>query len=109
MYVLTVTIRIKPEHREAFIDSMLGDAMGSVADEPGCLRFDVIQDEDDPNKLYLHEVYKDRKAFENHLQMPHFIKWRDTVKDWFAAPVESGRGHSVFPKDSDWNKSWKGT
>ena len=86
---------------------MLGDAIGSVSNEPDCLRFDVIQDEEDPNKLYLHEVYKDKSAFENHMRMPHFIKWRDTIQDWLTAPIESGRGSNLFPKDADWNKHWK--
>ena len=48
MYVLIVPIHIQPEHRQAFLDSMLDDAIGSVRDEPGCLRFDVIQDGSEP-------------------------------------------------------------
>ena len=107
MYVLMVTIKIKPEHKEAFMESMLGDAVGSVRNEPGCLRFDVMQDEEDPNKIYLHEVYKDRAAFDAHLQAPHFIKWRDAVADWFAEPAVAGRGSNVFPTDADWHKDWK--
>jgi (4S)-4-hydroxy-5-phosphonooxypentane-2,3-dione isomerase len=102
MKVLLVTIQIKPEFRDQFIESMLGDAVGSVEDEPGCLRFDVIQDEADTNKIYLYEVYKDDAAFQAHTQAPHFTKWRDTVKDWFAAPTTVGRGSSIFPPDARW-------
>lgn len=53
MLALMVTIKIKPAHREAFMAAMLGDARGSTYDEPGCLRFDVLQDASDPNTLYL--------------------------------------------------------
>ena len=102
MYVLLVTIQIQPEHREAFLESMLDDARGSVNDEPGCLRFDVIQDETDPNKIYLYEVYKDEAAFQEHLKAPHFIRWRDTVKDWYAAPTIVARGHNLFPTNDAW-------
>ena len=63
---------------------MIDDAKGSVENEPGCLRFDVIQDGADPNRIWLYEVYVDEAAFQEHLKAPHFIKWRDTVKDWFA-------------------------
>lgn len=107
MYIITATLQIKPDKREAFIKEMLGDAMGSVRDEPGCLRFDVIQDEADPNRIYLHEVYKDKAAFEAHTKAPHFIKWRDAVKDWFDGPRTSGRGTNIFPTDADWHKNWK--
>jgi (4S)-4-hydroxy-5-phosphonooxypentane-2,3-dione isomerase len=100
--VLLVTIQIKPEFRDNFIESMLGDAIGSVEDEPGCLRFDVIQDEADANKIYLYEVYKDDAAFQAHTQAPHYTKWRDTVKDWFAAPTAVSRGSNLFPPDARW-------
>ena len=48
MQALVVTIQIKPEHKEAFMKSMLEDAYGSVTNEPGCLRFDVVEDAEDP-------------------------------------------------------------
>ena len=58
MLALLVTIKIKSAHREAFMDAMLGDARGSAYDEPGCLRFDVLQDAHDPHTIYLYEVYR---------------------------------------------------
>lgn len=99
MKALVVTIQIQPEHREAFIESMLDDARGSVQNEPGCLRFDVIQDESDPNRIYLYEVYRDEAAFEQHTQAPHFIRWRDTVENWYAQPTVVCRGSNLFPPD----------
>ena len=44
MRALMVTIKIKAGHRDAFMEALLSDARGSVYDEPGCLRFDVLQD-----------------------------------------------------------------
>ena len=104
MYIINASIRIKEGHREPFIEAMLDDARGSVKDEPGCLRFDVIQDGGDPNTIWLYEVYKDEAAFEAHLQTPHFINWRDTVKDWIdGAPQGAGKGsYNIWPPDGDW-------
>ena len=104
MYIINASIRIKEGHREPFIEAMLDDAQGSVRDEPGCLRFDVIQDGGDPNTIWLYEVYKDEGAFEAHLQTPHFIKWRDAVKDWIdVGPQGAGKGsYNIWPPDSDW-------
>jgi len=107
MYVLVVTIDIKPGFKEQFVAAMLEDARGSVANEPGCLRFDVIQDEQNANRIYLYEVYRDKSAFDAHTQTPHFIKWRDTVKDWLASPPVVGTGSNIFPSDADWNRNWK--
>ncbi len=104
MRTLIVRIQIKPEYRDQFLASMLDDARGSVRDEPGCLRFDVVQDEADPNRIWLYEVYRDQAAFEEHLKAPHYVKWRDTVKDWYAQPNETARGTNIFPPDAAWQK-----
>ena len=105
MYTLLVTIEIKPEFRDRFIDEMVLNAKGAAEDEPGCYQFDVVQDASDPNKLYLYEVYRDRAAFEAHLQAPHFLRWRDAVKDWRAVPQQSVTGQNLFPSDQAWLKS----
>ncbi len=104
MRVLIVKTQVKPEYREQFIAASLGDAQGSVENEPGCLRFDVIQDEEDPNVIYFYEVYRDQAALDAHVQYPHYVKWRDTVKDWRAAPGRVERGFSVYPPDDAWRK-----
>jgi (4S)-4-hydroxy-5-phosphonooxypentane-2,3-dione isomerase len=102
VYALIATLHIQREHREEFLASMLDDARGSVNDEPGCYRFDVLVDAKDPNTLYLYEVYRDRAAFDAHLQAPHYVRWRDTVKDWYAAPGQVNFCAPVFPPDSTW-------
>jgi autoinducer 2-degrading protein len=43
-----------------------GSGTGAVVDEPGCLRFDVIQDANDANRIWFYEVYKDEAAFQAH-------------------------------------------
>ncbi len=104
MYVIVAPIQIKPGLKDGFIEAMIDDAKGSVSNEPGCLRFDVIQDANDPNRIWLYEVYKDEAAFQQHMEAPHFIKWRDTVKEWMdEAPEGAGYGaYSIWPRDEDW-------
>lgn len=105
MYVIIAPIQIKEGYKEQFVEAMLDDAKGSVNDEPGCLRFDVIQDAADPNRIWLYEVYVDEAAFQAHLEAPHFIKWRDTVKDWRADGGLQGAGrgaYNIWPPDAEW-------
>jgi len=104
MYIIIVPIQIKEGHKQAFVEAMLDDAKGSLNNEPGCLRFDVVQDAGDANRIWLYEVYVDEAAFQAHLQAPHFIKWRDTVKDWRAECIQGAtRGsHNICPPDQEW-------
>ena len=104
MYVIIAPIQIKDGHKDEFIEALLEDARGSVNDEPGCLRFDVIQDSADANRVWLYEVYVDEAAFQAHTQAPHFVKWRDTVADWRdQGPTGAGRGsHNIWPPNSEW-------
>jgi (4S)-4-hydroxy-5-phosphonooxypentane-2,3-dione isomerase len=102
MLSLLVTIKIKPGYRDAFVESLMGDARGSVNDEPGCLRFDVLQDSADPNRIFLYEVYKDEQALDAHRQAPHFKKWRETVQDWFDGEPQRHVCSTVFPTEDAW-------
>ena len=102
MIALIVTIQIKPEHKEAFMESMYGDARGSNNDESGCLRFDVLQDTEDPNRIFLYEIYQDEAALDAHRQAPHYTKWRETVKDWFDGEVVRNVATPVYPAEGSW-------
>ena len=105
MFALFVTIKIKPGHAEEFMAATLGDAEGSNNNEPGSLRFDVLQDNNDPNTVYLYEVYKDRDSWEvAHRAAPHYLKWRSTVQDWFDGDPQRVETTPVYPEgESGWS------
>jgi autoinducer 2-degrading protein len=73
-FVLTVSIRIRPESVEAFMKGALENAR-AARKEPGCRQFEVLVDPADRTKVMLFEVYDDEKAFEAHQQTPHFKKY----------------------------------
>jgi len=75
MRALFVTVRMKPEYRDQILKGALEDGRGSREDEPGCLRFDVFQDDSDPNTIYFYEVYRDDAALEAHRAAPHYPAW----------------------------------
>lgn len=104
MISIFVTIQIKPGFRDAFVKAVWDDALGSVRDEPGCFRFDVLQDDSDPNRIHLYEVYRDQAALEAHRKAPHYLKWRATVKDWFDGDPKRISTTTVFPPDATWQK-----
>ena len=102
MIALVVTINIKPGHKDAFMASMSDDARGSNDDEPGCLRFDVLQDNEHPNRIHLYEVYRDQAALDAHRQAPHYLKWRETVGDWFDGEIGRSVCTPVYPAEGSW-------
>ena len=104
MISIFVTIKIKPGYRDQFIEASYGDAQGSVRDEPGCFRFDILEDASDPNTFYLYEVYEDEEALERHRQMPHYKKWRSTVEPWFDGDIQRVSMRTLFPSDDGWRK-----
>ena len=105
MFALFATIHIDPPRREPFMVSMLEDARGSIENEPGCFRFDVLVDDKDPNTIYLYEVYRDQAAFDAHCQAPHFIQWRDLTKDWTVEPrTPMVTFQPAYPAPGDWSK-----
>jgi quinol monooxygenase YgiN len=105
MISLFVKIRIKPEHRDTFLKAIEVDALGSERDEPGCLRFNVLQDEADEDVYYFYEVYKDEAAVEAHRAAPHYAVWREAAAVALDGAAEVARTVTVFPKERDyWGK-----
>jgi (4S)-4-hydroxy-5-phosphonooxypentane-2,3-dione isomerase len=77
MYTVIVNLQVKPDMVDAFLEAMGENSRASRRDEPGCLRFDVHRDNDDPTHFVLYELYADERAFtEGHRSAPHYEKWR---------------------------------
>ncbi len=70
-FTLIVEFELKAETAGRFLELITENARLSVANEFGCLQFDVVRMQDDPNHLFLYEVYADNAAFEAHAKMPH--------------------------------------
>ncbi len=96
MLAMWVKVRVKPEGRERFLKAIETDALASERDEPGCVRFNVLQDEQDDSVYYFYEVYTDHAALEAHRTMPHYATWR-AVADTLDGPIQATRTRTVFP------------
>ena len=96
MYVVAVTIFVKPQNLAPFTEATLDNAR-NTRKEPGNLRFDVSQAEDDPTRFLLYEVYREKDDFAKHQQTEHYLRWKAKVADWMAQPRQGVKHHSVFP------------
>ena len=104
MYSMIVTIKIKEGFRDKFIAAMFDDAIGSIRDEVGCYRSDILQDADEDNTIHLYEVYEDQEAVEVHRNAPHYLKWRSIVNDWFDGEPQRIVSSSIFPPMGLWKQ-----
>lgn len=94
MYVVCVTIFVKPQFVQPFIEATLDNAR-NTRQEPGNLRFDVLQAEDDPNRLFLYEAYQHKDDFARHQQTEHYARWKTAVADWMAQPRQGVKHHAL--------------
>lgn len=83
-FALWVEFDVRAGHLAAFLEAARLDAAGSVGNEPGCRRFDILQDPAMPNRLYFYEVYDDEAAFLRHREMPHFKTYLATTEPMIA-------------------------
>lgn len=78
-FVVVPEFVVKPDCLDAFLALAKDDASHSVADEPGCRQFDIVQMEGAPCQVLF---YDSRAAFDAHLRTPHrrgseraFLRW----------------------------------
>jgi autoinducer 2-degrading protein len=100
MYVVAVTVFVKPEFIPAFVAATLDNAR-NTRKEPGNLRFDVLQAEDDPSRFMLYEAYRTKEDFVSHQQTAHYLRWKPAVADWMAQPRSAVKHNTVFFGESE--------
>ncbi|MDQ2080928.1 putative quinol monooxygenase [Xanthobacteraceae bacterium Astr-EGSB] len=85
MYIVTVDFTISPGRLADFLPLMLDNARVSREREPGCRQFDVCRSPEQPQAIFLYEVYDDAGAFQMHLDSAHFRAFDAAVRDMIAS------------------------
>ena len=88
MLIVHVHVHVKPECVDAFKSASLENARHS-RQEAGVARFEVYQQQDDPTRFVLVEVYRTAEATAAHKQTAHYARWRDAVAGLMAEPRHS--------------------
>jgi autoinducer 2-degrading protein len=102
MLVVHVFVHVKSDSVEAFKAASIENARNSVL-EPGIARFDVIQQEEDPARFVLVEVYRTAEDPGRHKETAHYATWRDRVADMMAEPRSAVKYTNVFPDENGWD------
>ena len=102
MTVSCVYVHVRLEDVDKFIEATKANHFESVK-EPGNLRFDLLQQSDLASRFMIYEAYESEDAAALHKSTPHYLKWRDEVKDMMADPRQGVRYNIIEPKDrSEW-------
>ena len=75
-FAVVVQAEIKPDRMDEFLEMIKNNAENSRK-EPGCIRFDVLRSQDDPNKFTFVEIYTGMDAVDYHKKQPHYAAWND--------------------------------
>lgn len=95
MYVVCVSIHVVEGRAGEFVAATLENARATRR-EAGNLRFDVLRQEQDPNRFTLYEAYRTAGDFAAHQQTAHYLRWREVVAGWMAEPRAGTRHTSLF-------------
>ena len=94
MLIVHVFVYVKSDSVDAFIAASLENARNSVQ-EPGVVRFDVVQQDDDPMRFLLLELYRTPDDPARHKETAHYAAWRDAVEPMMAEPRRSVKYRAV--------------
>lgn len=98
MIATCVYINVKPEKVEEFITATKANHHESVK-EAGNLRFDFIQQVDNPCLFMLYEAYESEVAAAAHKKTSHYNIWREKVQDFMANPRQGIKYKIIEPTD----------
>lgn len=78
---LIVEFQVKSDHRADFITLLRDHAAGTLADEEGCLQFDLLLPNEN-GRVFLYEVYRDEDALKEHMGSERLANTRKAYEDW---------------------------
>ncbi len=101
MFAVHVHVRVKAGFLQAFTQATVENARESRK-EPGVARFEVLQQQDDPARFVLVEIYRSPEAASAHKETEHYQTWRDAVAPMMAEPRSSVKFINAFSDDPTW-------
>ncbi len=120
MFGAILKFDVKPEHHDTFVRALVEHGRAAIPTEPNTLRFDVLVDQDDPNRVFLYEAYADpdglatHLAGESHQQLVRLLSEHDWLTMPLAgpprpfAPFFVGRGDSAITAEEARNRPQEG-
>jgi len=103
MHIVLVHIQVKQEMINPFIEITSENVRNSIQ-EPGVVKFDFLQQAEDPTRFLLIEAYYTPADQLKHRETHHYLAWRDAAADMMAEPRVGIKYKNLLPTDEGWKK-----
>jgi quinol monooxygenase YgiN len=74
-------IKVDPVQLEKYTQALKAQMASAITLEPGVLFYHAVADQKDPSRITILEVYANAEAYKAHIATPHFLTYKETVKD----------------------------
>ncbi len=74
--------------RQKDLEKELASLVTPTRLEPGCINYDLHRSIEDPTVYIFHENWKNKKALDQHLEMPYLKEFLEKSKKLLDKPVE---------------------
>lgn len=78
MYLFHAYVTVGPGAEDEFAEACVVNSRASL-EEPGCLRFDVLQQADEPTRFVLVEAYESEDDLAAHKTTDHYKAWAEVA------------------------------
>ncbi|WP_407123224.1 putative quinol monooxygenase [Bradyrhizobium sp. STM 3561] len=79
-YVQIAQIEVDPVQLDAYRAAVQEQIDAAIRKEPGILVLYAVSERDNPTKVKVFEIYRNRAAYESHLATDHFKTYKATVE-----------------------------
>jgi quinol monooxygenase YgiN len=86
--VVIAYLNVKPENRETFLELATKTAKATNETEPGVNTYIFYEDQNIPNLFFFFEEWKNKAAFEAHLEQPHTKELTAVYAEILAEPAD---------------------
>jgi quinol monooxygenase YgiN len=79
-HIQIAEIAVDPAQLDSYKAAVAEQIEAAIRLEPGVLVLYSVSNKDDPSRITVFEIYRDREAYLAHLKAPHFLKYKATVE-----------------------------
>lgn len=95
-YGMAVVLRVKPGHMDQ-VRSIIEGLLPRVTAEEGCLAFSLYTNKDEPDTIWLYEVYESEQYHHDvHFQYPETKAVMEQLPEHMAAPWSVYEGETLL-------------
>ena len=87
MINLTATFQAKPEHRDT-LEVHLKAMLEPTRQEEGCIRYVLLNNNQQPNIFMFQEQFASQNAFDQHCSQPYFLNLLHNIEGLLEQEVE---------------------